>query len=191
MEQEGDGQKMQNVNSLRVALGSLNRAKREAVVRALAAFEVRGEIECVDVPSGVRAQPLSDDETRRGAIERAQRARNETGADLGIGLEGGVEETPHGMLLVNWAAVAHGEGEIAVGGGLRITLPDEVAEGVRQGRELGDVMDAWVGQTGIRHGDGAIGVLTGGRITRSDMFRDALICALAAVFREHERKRGL
>ncbi|WP_206830456.1 DUF84 family protein [Alicyclobacillus fructus] len=174
---------MRNDATLRVALGSRNRAKRLAVERALSAFGISYDIESVEVPSGVRAQPLSDLETRQGAIERARRARLHTGAHLGIGLEGGVEETEHGMLLVNWAAVTHGDGEIAIGGGLRMMLPDEIAEGIRAGRELGDVMDAWAGRTGLRHGDGAIGVLTGGRITRADMFRDALICALSAVLR--------
>ena len=178
---------MRNEATMRVALGSLNRAKRDAVERALDAFGVRGEIECVNVPSGVRAQPLSDEETRRGAVERARRARMETGAHVGVGLEGGVEETEHGMMLVNWAAVAYGDDDVAVGGGLRMTLPDEIAQGIRAGMELGDVMDTWMGKTGLRHGEGAIGVLTGGRITRSGMFRDALICALAAAFGEARR----
>ncbi|MDI9259235.1 inosine/xanthosine triphosphatase [Alicyclobacillus sendaiensis] len=178
---------MRNEATIRVALGSLNRAKREAVERALAAFGVRGEIECVDVPSGVRAQPLTDEETRRGAVERAKRARRAMGADLGVGLEGGVEETEHGMMLVNWAAVAYGDDQVAVGGGLRLMLPDEIAQGIRAGMELGDVMDAWMGTTGLRHGEGAIGALTGGRITRSGMFRDALVCALAAALPEGRR----
>ncbi|SIS97118.1 DUF84 family protein [Alicyclobacillus vulcanalis] len=175
---------MRNEATIRVALGSTNRAKRGAVEQALTAFGLMGEIESVEVPSGVRAQPFSDEETLRGAVQRARGARESTGATLGIGLEGGVEETAHGMMLVNWAAVAYGDGQVAVGGGLRILLPDEIAAELREGKELGDVMDAWMGKTGLRHAEGAIGVLTGGRITRSAMFRDALICALAAAFRD-------
>ncbi|MBF8377426.1 DUF84 family protein [Alicyclobacillus mali] len=178
---------MRNQTTIRVALGSRNRAKREALERALSAFNILGDIECVDVPSGVRAQPMSDEETRRGAVERARRARAQTGADLGVGLEGGVEDTEHGMMLVNWAAVAYEEDKVAVGGGLRMELPDEIAQGIRAGMELGDVMDAWVGKVGVRHGEGAIGILTGGLITRPAMFRDALICALASALRAKER----
>ena len=39
--------------------------------------------------SGVSPQPFSDEETIQGAINRARAAVKETGADIGIGLEGG------------------------------------------------------------------------------------------------------
>jgi len=74
----------------RAAVGSKNPAKLEAVHRALARLAPGCSVEGVDVPSGVRAQPFGDEETRLGARRRAQSALAQSGSDVAFGLEGGV-----------------------------------------------------------------------------------------------------
>ena len=60
------------------------------------------EITSLSVPSGVSAQPFSDEETMQGAINRAKRALEE-GAPIGIGLEGGVMKRSTVYLCVTGA----------------------------------------------------------------------------------------
>lgn len=170
-----------------IAVGSKNPAKYDAVQQAFGQLDVAINIVRIDAPSGVSNQPFSDDETMQGAVNRAKVALAEANSDWGIGLEGGVIETVHGMLLCNYAAVAAKDGTTGVGGGVRVALPEAVARRVRQGLELGDVIDEWSGGTDIRKGEGTIGILTRGHITRSQMFRDAILCALAPYMMEVQR----
>lgn len=164
---------------LRVAVGSHNPAKIEAARAAFRQLHLPVLVTGHDAPSGVSSQPFSDEETLSGALNRAKKVLTLTACDFGIGLEGGVIETAHGMLLCNYAVIATRDGNIGIGGGVRVALPNKVAEQVRGGSELGDVIDAWHGGKDIRRGDGTIGILTRGQITRSQMFRDAILCALA------------
>ena len=55
--------------------------------------------------SEVSAQPLSDNETMTGAINRAKNALKSEDAQIGVGLEGGVVKTEHGYFLCNWGAI--------------------------------------------------------------------------------------
>ncbi len=152
---------------MKIAVGSKNPAKVNAVrevVQSLG-WEVQG----VDVPSKVSAQPFTDSETRKGAFNRAK-ACVALGYDLGIGLEGGVEDTEEGLFLCNWGALVTKDEETYFASGAKIVLPEEISTKVRAGSELGDVMAAYTDQKDVRKKEGAVGIFTSGRITRSDMF---------------------
>ncbi|MFB5189332.1 inosine/xanthosine triphosphatase [Alicyclobacillus fastidiosus] len=168
---------------VQIAIGSKNPAKIQAVTTAFDLMDIDARVEGVDVPSGVSAQPMSNEETMQGAVNRAKRTLLAGEFDYGIGLEGGVQETSYGLMLCNWAAVADRDGLVSVGAGVQIMLPDAVAEEIRGGRELGEVIDEWAGGHDISKGEGTIGILTQGQINRSQMFRDAIICAFAPSMR--------
>lgn len=163
---------------LRIAVGSKNPAKLAAVRAAFERLDMNAEVIGIDAPSGVADQPFSDEETMQGAVNRAQHVVDES-FDYGIGLEGGVVETPYGLFLCNFGAVVSRDGTIGVGGGVRIQLPTEVAEKVRNGQELGSVIDGWAGGLDIKKKEGTIGILTRNHITRSKMFEDVVICAFS------------
>jgi inosine/xanthosine triphosphatase len=146
-----------------VAVGSENPAKIKAV-RKIFPVVVGWNTE-----SGVSAQPMSDEETRTGALNRA-RACVKEGAVVGIGLEGGVMESEGGLLSVNWGALVDREGREVVASGARYPLPKEIAEEVRSGKELGDVMDAYTSRSDVRTKEGAVGIFTNGRMTRSELY---------------------
>jgi inosine/xanthosine triphosphatase len=157
------------VNTLEIiAIGTTNQAKVAAVRNVFASD--RYTLIPTNVPSGVSAQPLSDAETRQGAINRAKRALEKERADIGIGLEGGVMEIGEELWLCNWGALVDRNGIVITAGGARIPLPVEVAEGIRDGRELGDVMAEYTGNRNIRHHEGAIGIFTNGYVDRAGMF---------------------
>jgi len=176
--------------STRIAAGSLNPVKRAAVERAARAFFSDAIVEPADVSSGVPAQPWGDDETARGARERAVGARAAADADYGVGVESGVAEGPGGQLYaVSWAAAVDRAGHVGYGASERFPLPEAVAAALRVGSELGPVIDDVVGEPGLARRAGAVSVLTGGRRDRTEILRVACLHALAALL-EVWRERG-
>ncbi|WLR50262.1 DUF84 family protein [Bacillus tianshenii] len=153
---------------MKIAIGSENRTKVHAVETVFSNEDM--VVTTVNVPSDVAEQPMSDGETLQGAKNRARHALEKGKADVGIGLEGGVIDTNEGMYLCNWGALVDQSGIIVAAGGARIMLPEEVAEGVRAGKELAQVMDAYTKLHDVRSKQGAVGIFTDGYIDRSEMF---------------------
>jgi inosine/xanthosine triphosphatase len=155
----------------RVAVGSTNPVKIAAARAVLATVAPLASVEGVRVVSGVPDQPWGDDETIRGALARARAARDATGADLGVGLEGGVVEQPDGgVRSCAWAAVVDASGRESVGGSLAMPLPPAIARDLRAGIELGHAMDRLVGAENTKHGPGAVGILTAGAVDRQQAY---------------------
>ncbi|MFC7069284.1 inosine/xanthosine triphosphatase [Halobaculum lipolyticum] len=168
---------------MRIGVGSGNPVKREATERAVAGSDGFGDgavVAACPVPSGVREQPRGTAETRTGAINRAEAVLGAGGDyDLGVGIEGGVAEydADDRLFLVMWAAVADGD-RVGVGTGPSLVLPDAIAGRVRDGEELGPVMDDVLGEDDVAKKQGAAGALTGGRVDRTDALRTAVAGAL-------------
>lgn len=152
---------------IEVLLGSKNRAKLKAVEKGFATFAV--DIQGLDVNSGVSSQPLTDEETRCGAVHRANECVK-AGATLGVGLEGGIAQTDSGTLLCNWGALSDQNGNEVTASGARLFLPEEIAGEVRKGKELGKVIDTYASRKDVRQTEGAIGILTNGYVTRDEMY---------------------
>ncbi|QFU82876.1 inosine/xanthosine triphosphatase [Natronorubrum aibiense] len=171
-----------------VAVGSTNPVKIDAVERTLERFDPT--VTAVAVDSGVPEQPWSIDETVTGADTRARRALEATGADYGVGLEGGVArlEGVPGLSLIMWAAVTDGE-RLERGGGPTLPLPDDVATRLEAGAELGPVMDDRLGTDGIAKDEGAAGVLTAGLTSRAQALGEAVACAFGPFVADSDRSR--
>ncbi|GBD20276.1 Non-canonical purine NTP phosphatase [bacterium HR28] len=173
---------------VRLALGSQHPTKRAAVERVAPHFWPSWELVCVAVPSGVRAQPLSDEETVAGALARARAARSETDADFGIGLESGVAPGPLGRwYVVSWAVVVDREERLGIGGAERFPLPDQLAQRVLAGLDLATALTVTFG-TASRE-SGAVAVLTRGRRDRVELLAIALLHALCDL--EQQRSDSL
>lgn len=153
-----------------VSIGTTNPAKVKAVKKAFGEIDIIKEFREVNVPSGVSSQPFSDEETMKGAINRAEASLKQTGADIGIGLEGGVVETPSGFFLCNWGALADGKRSPIVAGGARIQLPLEIGAELVKGRELSEVMDEFADRSEVGKNEGAMGIFTNGTVDRTEMF---------------------
>jgi len=167
-----------------IAVGSTNPVKLGAVRAVLGALAPSATIESVAVASTVADQPFGDDETIRGAVARASAAREALGADLGVGLEGGVvDEADGSMRTCAWAAIVDAAGNSGVGGSLAMQLPPAVATMIRDGAELGIAMDQLVGARGTKHGLGAVGILTGGLVDRQRAYELLVVYALASFMR--------
>ena len=163
----------------RVVVGSTNPVKIAAVAAVLARTGSRARVDGIAVPSGVRDQPEGDAETIRGATQRAAAALRESGADLAVGLEGGVVEEDGHMRTCAWAVVVSRDGRTGVGGSLAMPLPDRVAALVRDGVELGHAMDRVTGGHDTKRGAGAVGILTAGLVDRQRAYEALVTYALA------------
>jgi inosine/xanthosine triphosphatase len=152
--------------SKRAVVGSGNIVKIEAVRQVLEPFgyEVVGEA----VDSLVSDQPLTDEETIKGALNRAQ---NCSEADLKIGLEAGVMLIGDTLFLTNYGALISGNGKEYFAGGARIPLPDVIKDLILNKRiELAEAMDYYFKTEDIKHNEGAVGYFTNNVVKRVDLF---------------------
>ena len=162
-----------------VAVGSTNPVKIAAVRAVLARAGSGASVDGLSVASGVRDQPFGDDETIRGATQRARAALVAANADLAVGLEGGVVDDGAVMKTCAWAVVVGRDGRTGVGGSLAMPLPGRVATLVRSGVELGHAMDRVSGGRDTKHGAGAVGILTAGLVDRQRAYESLVTYALA------------
>ncbi len=164
---------------MRIGVGSGNPVKVAAVEQALGG-RFDASVESIPVESGVAEQPFGEGETIEGAENRARRVVRSEEYGLGIGLEGGVADVPgtDGLYLIMWAAVTDGE-TMGHGAGPRLQLPESVACRIRDGEELGPVMDDLLGEDDVAKKQGAAGALTDGIIDRQEALEHAVAGALA------------
>jgi inosine/xanthosine triphosphatase len=161
------------------AVGSTNTAKVEAVRRTLSRFAPDCVVVAIDVPSGVSDMPLGESAIRAGALARARAALERTDAEIAFGLEGGaILEGERAWLSGHVVALAR-DGRIGEAAWGRMLLPIAAAERLRNGDELGDVIDDLFGAKESKRHAGAIGLLTDGAVSRTDAFAAhvAMACA--------------
>ncbi len=164
---------------MRIVIGSTNPVKCSATRAVLKPLYPDAEFITVDVPSGVSEQPWGDAETRAGAVNRARAALHHTGADLSVGLEGGIQETEFGLMTTAWCALVDATGRLGIGGNACVLLPEAVADHLRAGRELGFAMDQFINRSNTKHQNGAIGILTNDLETRQSAYEMIIRLALA------------
>jgi len=163
-----------------IVVASINPVKIQS---ALAGFErmFAGETftaRGVSVASGVSNQPMSDEETLQGALNRAENAHTaDARADYWVGIEGGCEEK-HGELLAYAWIVVKSHDQTGKGRTGAFCLPREIAELVRQGVELGEADDRVFGRSNSKQLNGAIGILTGDVMDRTQYYESAVVLAL-------------
>ncbi|TOF25541.1 inosine/xanthosine triphosphatase [Vibrio parahaemolyticus] len=160
----------------KVVIASLNPAKINAVKSAFQsafpqqAFEFVG----ISVPSEVADQPMTNEETHRGAVNRVKNAKVEMPtADFYVGLEAGIEGNVTFAWMVIESDTHRGESRSA-----SLMLPPEVLAQLADAHELGDVMDKVFGTENIKQKGGAISLLTQNQLTRSSVYHQALMLAL-------------
>ncbi|QVK19493.1 DUF84 family protein [Mycoplasmatota bacterium] len=152
------------MSNLKIVVGSSNKVKVNAIKNIFANYEVVG----IAVKSKVSDQPISDEETIRGALNRALGAKRF--GDIGIGLEGGVQQTSFGMLVVNYGVLVDEKSQVYLAGGSRFLLPNEVSKDIYKGKELGDIMDQYANKRNVKHDEGAVGIFTNNFVKRTEIF---------------------
>ncbi len=158
-----------------VAVASNNPAKVTAVEQCFSEVfperivNVKGYVSC----SGVRAQPLSAEETWLGAENRIRDLKNNVEADFYVAIEAGLD----GEMTFAWMLIQHGT-KVGKARSASLMLPPQALALLASGAELGDVMDQLFGTQNIKQAGGAIGLLTQNRLSRASVYQQALILAL-------------
>jgi inosine/xanthosine triphosphatase len=165
---------------INIVVASTNPVKIQAAAKGFQRLFPGSELNVVaaDVPSGVAHQPMSDEETLRGALNRSANAQAaHPNADYWIGIEGGIQPIGVEMMAFAWIVVLSPE---MLGKGRTGTffLPPAVAELIRQGKELGEADDVVFGRTNSKQENGAVGLLTDNVIDRAQLYEQAVILAL-------------
>ena len=162
-----------------VVLGSTSPVKVNATKQAFGTFFDNVEVKALSLPSGVKAFPTSDEETIRGAINRAEKARSmESGADFAVGIEGGLDRLEGHVIVHQIAVVIKGDTKW-VGISQGYIAPDRLIEQLdMESDDSRRIIDDYFGRDEILSEEGVIGALTNGVLTRTDASRDAVICAL-------------
>lgn len=171
-----------------ISVGSKNPIKIKAVENVVKKLWPEMNILSWDAPSLVSEQPVTDEEAILGATNRAKFALRESGADMAVGLEGCTIDTKYGMFVSHWVVVMDKNGNTGIGAGGKVLLPEKVALEIRKGRELGPVMDDFIGEKNTKQKQGAAGILTGGLIKRTDALEKTLIYALSKFINPHYYK---
>ena len=162
-----------------VAAGTTNPAKLKPVQTVFGQVFAGAQVRGISVPSGVREQPIGEEETFLGAVNRAQAAlAGVPGAAWGVGLEGGVRFDLRGCWLFGAVAVVSGA-RLEVGRTAELKLPPQVAARIGAGEELGPVRDALTGEQNTKQKAGTVGFLTNGLLSRADVWQMGLTLALA------------
>lgn len=160
-----------------VVSATTNPAKIQAILQAF--NEIFGEgschIESVSVESGVPEQPFGSEETRAGARNRVANARRaQPNADFWVAIEAGIDEGSTFSWVVIDDDSLRGEARSAT-----LPLPQTILEKVLAGEALGPVMSQHTGIDEIGRKEGAIGVFTAGKLTRSSVYHQAVVLALS------------
>ena len=164
-----------------ITVASLNPVKLNAAIAGFQQmFPARNyHVKGVSVPSGVPDQPTSLSQTMEGARNRAENARAaRPDSDYWVGIEGGIEDSPLGMTCFARVHVLGRDGIDGLGQTAVFYLPQEVAELVRGGLELGAADDRVFGRDNSKQANGAIGLLTDDLVDREAYYTHAVIMAL-------------
>ena len=185
------------MNQVYLFVGSTNPVKINAVKIAVQKNWPQAIVEGFSVPSGVSAQPVTDNETKLGATNRA-RAALQAGQEkfasdpsfaqaeivLGIGLEGGVCEVANEsaqadvnsrqeMWSTVWGVVADSAlpvSQVYATAGARFQIPEQIATQIRAGVEMGHAAAAISGIDEVKQKGGLIGILTDNFTDRTEEY---------------------
>ncbi len=164
----------------KIIVASKNPVKIEAALQGFQEMFPKKEFQAtgVSVPSGVSDQPLGDEETYQGALNRVRGARDvQPEADYWVGIEGGNLTTRHGVETMAWVIVLSKDrmGKARTAG---FYLPPKVVELLDQGYELGHADDIVFGVDNSKQSTGSAGLLTDNVMNRLRFYVPAVILAL-------------
>jgi inosine/xanthosine triphosphatase len=163
-----------------VKVGAVQAVMQRVAAQGLMPGVTAATVQGLEVASGVSDQPVGDEETRQGALSRANAALQAApGADFGVGLEGGILKLEGDIFTCAWCVIADRRGNISAGSGLVMPLPPPIARDLAAGYELGDATDRLFAVKNSKHAGGALGYLSKGLRSRQDAYESIFTYALS------------
>lgn len=163
-----------------VIIGSRNPVKLQSTdVAFQQVFGKRPIVQSINVDSGVGTQPHGDNETFKGAFNRAMNAKNAfPEADFWVGIEGGVEKIEKDMASFAWVFVIDKHGNQGKAKTATFYLPLSISSLVNEGMELGEAGDQFFNKVNSKQAGGTVGILTNGVVDRFELYKQGLILSL-------------
>lgn len=174
---------------MKVLVGSQNPVKIEAVREAFSRYFTNVETISMDVKSGVPDQPIGED-SFKGAENRAlelKRMNEEEriGADLFVGIEGGIKKYYSKWFSFGTVCVMDKNGRMGFGTSPHFELPDDIKDELLKGVELGTIIDRLTGDEDTKQKDGSIGFFTKGRMNRREFYVPGIVVAMVPFLNEN------
>lgn len=176
---------------MKVGMGSQNKTKLQALEEALTSYPLfaGAEVIGVDAVTDIFGHPKSAEETVNGAIQRAKKAYE--GNDYGFGIESGLFAMPHtksGYVEMAVCAIYDGS-QVHIGVSPGFEWPKKVIDGILNKGLDGSQAVKEAGLTDkekVGENEGIVGILTKGRMSRTDYNKAAVMMALTHLeFPEH------
>lgn len=122
-----------------IALGTTSGQKQRYLEEVLNEIGLKAEIVAVNVESGVSDQPKSEEETDKGARNRATASLREVkSADFGLGVEVGYHQGKRGWEMFCCAAIAGRDSVLESCISSRFPLPKYHQDVLEEDKNLGD-----------------------------------------------------
>lgn len=173
---------------MKILVGSTNPVKIAAVDAAFSQYFEDIVVEGVAVTSEVPDQPINE-ETFEGAFNRANSLKDvndaeSLGAEFFVGIEGGIIELDGKWFAFGVMCVMDRNGKVGYGTSGHFPIPPSMTERLLSGEEMGIITDEVTGENNTKHGQGAVGFLSKGAITRTDFYVPGVIFALIPFLNE-------
>ncbi|CAJ1335937.1 unnamed protein product [Effrenium voratum] len=158
-----------------VAVGSANPGKLTAVELALSRWAITADVKGFSVPSGVAELPIGHQETIDGANNRARNALEVADAQpsMGIGLESGFVQAGALWFDICACSVVMASGRNFTGLSSGLLLPPSVAATFQE-RGYNEAWEAALGRSADDKGDGVLGILSGGVLSRPKQMAESM-----------------
>jgi len=166
---------------MKVMIASHNPVKIKAIHKGFQRIFKDNKIQVVagSDQSGVSVQPMTDEETFKGALNRAKRIKKlNRGFDYYVGIEGGIQKFGKEMATFAWVVVINKEGKIGKSHTGIYFLPQRVCKLIKKGKELGEADDIVFGRSNSKQKNGAVGILTHDAIDRAELISESVSLAL-------------
>ena len=167
---------------MKILVGSKNPVKIDAVREAFEKYFDDVTATGYAVNSNVPNQPFNDEtffgaENRTFELKKTNEQQN-INADYFVGIEGGISKIFNRWFAYGVVCVMNSEGKKGFGTSAHFELPDKVIAEIKNGKELGEVMDEIQKEQNTKQKKGAIGYFTNGEMTRKDLYIPGIITAL-------------
>lgn len=167
------------LRALRIGVATKNRGKLKAVEEIMDLFYPKIEVFMVKTQPEVPAQPF-DAQVIEGAVQRARKAL-ESGADIGVGIEGGLlaqKYTISGYLNFSFCAIVDRDGLLTIGASSGFEWPKSFVLRAKNGEEMAKLMEELTGDRNVRYELGGIGFFSKGKVNRVEYMKQAVLAAM-------------
>jgi inosine/xanthosine triphosphatase len=139
------------------------------------------------VPSGVSEQPMSEEETRFGAVNRLVAVREKyKDADGWVAIEGGIIIRDGLVYEIGCVAVSvKNSYRISINRAIEFEVPTKTADLIKKGYEMGPANDLVFGIENSKQSGGMAGIITNDLVVRYDLYYTPLLIAFSQFKNAH------